>query len=127
MPFPLRWPAAALCLPLGLASGCASPRLPPEVAAVDVSTSPPAAAGLDPSRCQSLGGVVGQAGAGFRGWVPGEDVEVTALNDLRRRAASLGANFVQHDPPVRGVAGNVGTDTIPTTVKGTAYRCERMK
>jgi hypothetical protein len=118
----LRWPAIALA---PLLFGCASAHLSPEAAAVELSPSPPAQAGLDPSHCQALAVLVGQAGDGFRGWVPGQDVVTTAMNDLRKQAAALGANYVQHDPPVPGTPGNMGSSTIPTTVRGTAYRCDR--
>jgi hypothetical protein len=118
----LRWRVVALA---SLVPGCATARLSPEAAAVDVSTNPPSQSGLDPAHCQSLGVLVGSAGDGFRGWVPGQDVVTTAINDLRKQAAALGANYVQHGAPQLGVPGNTGSSTTPTTVSGIAYRCDR--
>lgn len=115
---PLRWRAAALS-PLLL--GCATGRLSPQAAAIDVSASPPSQSGSDPRHCQWLGSLVGRAG-----WVPSQDLVTSAMNDLRKQAAVLGANYLQHDPPHLGVSGNVGSSSTPTTVSGIAYRCDRV-
>ncbi len=48
------------------------------------------------------------------------------MNDLRNKAAELGANFVQHDTPTMGQAGSDnGSTTSTATVSGTAYLCEQ--
>jgi hypothetical protein len=56
--------------------------------------------------------------------VSNEELVRFAMNDLRNRAAKLGANYIQHDSPQLGVAGGDGGSTTSTaTVSGTAYLC----
>jgi hypothetical protein len=43
-----------------------------------------------------------------------------AMNDLRNKAAKVGADYVQHDPPQMG-QGDGTTTTV--TISGTAYKC----
>lgn len=65
---------------------------------------------------------MGRGGGTFGGsWVSNESLIEHVMNDLRK-AADLGANFVQHDSPTMGQGGGDGGSTTTTaTVSGTAY------
>jgi len=74
-----------------------------------------------PSQCQALGYVVGHGGGTFGGGlISNEELIEYAMNDLRNKAAELGGNYIQHDPPTLGQGD--GTTTT-ATITGTAYRC----
>ncbi len=113
--------AAALFL-----AGCATADLTNEGAQVATSNTAPSAEGYDPHRCRSLGFVVGRGGGSFGGaWISNEDLVKYAMNDLRNKAAEMGANYIQHDTPQMGVAGDQnGTTTSTVTISGTAYHCD---
>lgn len=93
-------------------SGCAVHTLTSQGAKVVASSAPPEA------NCQMLGRVVGQS----QGMFPGEDVVKYAHNDLRNKAAKLGANYVQIDdsekPGFEDKQGDFGY-----SVRGNAYLC----
>jgi hypothetical protein len=89
----------------------------------------PASQGFDTSRCHSLGAVVGVAGgkAAAPYIFSNQDLARYALNDLRTKAAALGANYVQNESPQFDTGGGsyYGGGAISTaSVKGTAYHCE---
>jgi hypothetical protein len=109
------------------ATGCRTAGLSPSGAQVATSQSAPLDSGWDPASCRSLGYVVGRGGGSFSGgWLTNEDLIAYAMNDLRNRAANLGANFIQHDSPTMGQAGNNnGTTTTTATISGTAYICDQ--
>lgn len=74
-----------------------------------------------PAQCTALGYVVGHGGGTFGGGlIANDDLIEYAMNDLRNKAAELGGNYVQHDPPTLG-QGDGTTTTV--TITGTAYRC----
>jgi hypothetical protein len=99
---------------LGLA-GCATAALSPQGAQVAVTRNPPT------PDCVTAGYLVGEGGGTFGGkWISNDSLLQYALNDLRNKAAKLGANYVQTDPPQLG-SGHGTTSTA--TITGTAYRC----
>lgn len=101
-----------LCL---ASAGCATHALSPAGAQVAATRNAPG------SDCKSLKYIVGKGGGTFGGGViANEDLIEYAMNDLRNKAAELGANYVQHDPPQMG-HGDGTTTTV--TISGTAYRC----
>jgi len=98
-----------------LTSACATSALSPKGAKVVVTRNAP---GGD---CTSLKYIVGRGGGTFGGgWIANDDLVDYAMNDLRNKAADVGANYVQHDPPQMG-HGDGTTTTV--TISGTAYRC----
>lgn len=101
---------------MGLAVGaCGTAALSPEGARVAVTRNPPAA------DCKSVGYLVGEGGGSFGGaMIRNDDLIEYAMNDLRNKAAKLGATYVQSDPPQLG--SEKGT-TSTVTITGTAYRC----
>ncbi len=102
--------ATAFALP-----GCATEALSPEGAHVAVTRNPPT------PDCTPAGYIVGEGGGTFGGkWLKNDSLIEYAMNDLRNKAAQLGANYVQSDPPTLGEGH--GTTTT-ATVTGTAYRC----
>ena len=97
------------------AVGCSTPALSPQGASVAVSRNPA------PSTCTSVGYLVGEGGGTFGGsWISNDDLVNYAMNDLRNKAANLGATYVQSDPPQ---LGNGKGTTTTVTITGTAYRC----
>jgi hypothetical protein len=107
---------------------CAHARLSPQGARVSASSGTAAEEGFEPSSCTSLGFVVGRGGGAFGGgWMANDALVEAAMNDLRNKAASLGANYIKYDSPQLGVAGGSGSTTTSTaTVSGMAYRCARV-
>lgn len=74
-----------------------------------------------PSECKALGYVVGRGGGTFGGGlITNEELIEYAMNDIRNKAAELGGNYLQHDPPTLGQGD--GTTTT-ATITGTAYAC----
>jgi hypothetical protein len=106
---------AALALSV-LSAGCATASLSRQGAKVAATRNPP---GPD---CTALKYLVGKGGGTFGGdMVPNEDLVEYAMNDLRNKAAKLGADYIQHDPPMMGAGPKGVTTTV--TISGTAYRC----
>jgi hypothetical protein len=104
---------------------CSRAELSSKGAQVITSQSAPIDSGYDPKTCKHLGIVIGNGGGAFGGgYMSNESLVEYALNDLRNKAANLGANFVQHDAPQFGVAGDHGSTTTTATVTGNAYDCE---
>jgi hypothetical protein len=103
---------AAMSAPL---AGCATEALSPEGAHVAITRNPPT------PDCAPAGYLVGEGGGTFGGkWISNDSLIEYAMNDLRNKAAKLGANYVQSDPPTLG--DGHGTTTT-ATITGTAYRC----
>ena len=91
------------------------PALSPEGARVVISRNPP------PEGCAAAEYLVGSGGGTFGGGYIANDQLITyAMNDLRNKAAAVGADYVQSDPPQLG--SGKGTTTT-ATITGTAYRC----
>jgi hypothetical protein len=106
--------AALVALAAGSA-GCATSALSPSGSRVAATRNPP------PTDCVSLKYIVGKGGGAFGGGaIANEDLIEYAMNDLRNKAAEVGANYVQHDPPQLG--SREGTTTT-ATITGTAYKC----
>lgn len=105
-----------LCLALGcLLSACQTASLSNGGAAVAPTRDPL------PPQCKTLGLLVGKGGGAFGGaYISNEDLIDYAMNDLRNKAANLGATHIRHDPPQLGEGD--GT-TTSVTITGTAYAC----
>ncbi len=108
-----------------LFSGCRMAELTPQGAEVATSQSAPVDSGWKHASCRSLGYLVGRGGGtGGGAYISNEQLVEFAMNDLRNKAAGLGANFIQHDSPQLGVSGGDGGSVTSTaTVSGTAYLC----
>jgi hypothetical protein len=104
-----------LVLSAGALPGCLTTSLSDGGAKVAVSRNPA------PAGCAPAGYVTGEGGGTFGGeYISNDDLIEYAMNDLRNKAADLGANFIQQDPPQLG-SGRGTTTTV--TITGTAYRC----
>lgn len=122
-----RFGAAGLAV---LLLACRTAELSGKGADVVTSQSAPIDSGFDPKSCKHLGFIVGKGGGAFGGaWIANEELVNYAMNDLRNQAAARGANFVQHDTPQMGVAGdgNGGSSTTTATVSGNAYYCSDQR
>jgi hypothetical protein len=98
-----------------IVSGCSAASLSAEGAKVAASRNPA------PPGCAPAGYIIGKGGGTFGGaYISNESLIGYAMNDLRNKAAALGANYVQQDPPELGEGR--GT-TTSVTITGTAYRC----
>lgn len=108
---------------------CSTAELSKKGAEIVTSQSAPVDSGYDPKSCKHLGFVIGKGGGALGGeFIANENLVGYAMNDLRNKAANLGANFIQHDSPQMGVSGsNNGTNTTTATVSGNAYFCSGAK
>lgn len=108
-----------------LALGCRTAQLSGGGSQVQIGPSAPVDYGYDPASCKPLGYISGRGGGSFGGgWISNDRLVEYAMNDLRNKAAELGANFVQHESPQMGIAGDKdGVTTSTATVSGTAYKC----
>jgi Domain of unknown function (DUF4156) len=74
-----------------------------------------------PPQCETLGLLTGKGGGTLGGaYISNENLIDYAMNDLRNKAADLGATHIRHDPPQLGEGD--GT-TTSVTITGTAYAC----
>lgn len=119
---------SALTLLIG---GCAS--IPADPQAARVIASPNAA----PKGCKYVGQVVGNQGNFFTGgFTSNRNLEEGAMNDLRNKAARLGANYIQLVTNRAGVTGSTsgafgnnggfvsgGSEQTNVTNLGNAYIC----
>jgi hypothetical protein len=98
---------------------------------VIVSPNPP------PKGCKYIGQVVGNQGNAFSGgFTSNENLEQGAMNDLRNKASSLGANYVQLITNRAGNTGGVrqsrqfgvsgGMAQTNVTNVGNAYSCSNV-
>lgn len=117
------WVFFALCLVIG----CRAAQLSGGGANVQIGPSAPVDYGYDPASCKPLGYIVGRGGGSFGGgWHSNDQLVEYAMNDLRNKAAELGGNFVQHESPQMGIAGDKnGVTTSTATVSGSAFLCTR--
>jgi hypothetical protein len=120
-----RWLRAVFLGPLLVSAlACRYPGLGPNAHAVDVTTLPP------PASCTRVADIRGRAGTT---WPPAElfpeppiepqnsnDLLRYAMNDLRNRAADLGANYVQRSAPTLSAPWG---RTTHAAYAGVAYRC----
>lgn len=78
-----------------------------------------------PADCRVLGEVVGSQGNVFSGdFTSNENLMVGARNDLRNKAAALGANTVQVQQSLNATHP-YSAGAVKTTLVGTAYSCPR--
>ena len=119
----MRQLSSILIAPLtcGALLSCSTAELSPEGAKVAMSNSSPAEEGYDPAGCRSLGPLIGKGGGAFGGGLISNDTLVEyAMNDLRNKAAELGANYVRYDSAQMGVSGSQnGTTTTTAGTTGT--------
>ncbi len=100
---------------LGIVSGCKTASLTEQGARVAPTRD------ALPPECKTLGLVTATGGGTFGGgMVSNEKLIEYAMNDLRNKAAKLGATHVRHDEPQLG-QGDGTTTTV--TLTGTAYNC----
>ena len=108
-----------------LAMGCAHEPLTP--AGARVAVTPSASASTAPRRpgCRRRGTIVGvSASACGSGWKSKHILLASALDDLRNKAAAIGADYVEEHTPEFGWSGEFhGTSTSSAAVQGIAYRC----
>lgn len=110
-----------------LVSSCASIPADPQAARIIASPNPA------PKGCKYLGQVVGNQGNFFTGgFTSNRNLEEGAMNDLRNKAARLGANYVQIVSNRAGVTGSMSgshgymsgsTEQTNVTNLGNAYLC----
>ncbi|MCG5055363.1 MAG: DUF4156 domain-containing protein [Myxococcales bacterium] len=106
-------------------SGCATERLSQQGSTVFADLSPPTSAGYAPGQCVPRGTVVGKGGGSFGGaLVSNEALVEFAMNDIRNKAATLGANYVHYAAPQFGTSGGQGgSDVSSAMITGTAFQC----
>lgn len=107
--------------------GCASIPLEPHAQRVLASPNPA------PKSCKYVGQVVGNQGNFFTGaWTSNRNLEEGAMNDMKNRAASMGANYIQLVTNRAGITGSVSSfngqlggssEQTNVTNLGNAYRC----
>ncbi|KTC93387.1 DUF4156 domain-containing protein [Legionella cincinnatiensis] len=114
-----------------LISSCASISADPQTARIIASPSPV------PKGCKYLGQVVGNQGNFFTGsFTSNRNLEEGAMNDLKNKAAKLGANYIQLVTNRAGVTGSMSgsfnshggfmsgsTEQTNVTNLGNAYFC----
>jgi hypothetical protein len=106
---------ATLVLVLGCLPACTTAALSPAGADVAPTRDPL------PPECETVGLLVGKGGGTFGGaYLPNDALIEYAMNDIRNKAADLGATHIRHDPPQLGMGD--GT-TTSVTITGTAYSC----
>jgi hypothetical protein len=110
------------------ATACSYPSLAPGAKDVTVTTHAP------PSSCERIATIRGGAGTT---WPPPPSVEAWpeeagdkllgyAMNDLRNRAAAVGANYVHRSEPTLTRDGLYGDTIRYGEYAGFAYRCPRQ-
>lgn len=105
----------ASALGISLLAGCSTASLSPRGAKVVATRNAP------DKTCTAIKYLVGHGGGSFGGgMIANDDLVEYAMNDLRNKAAKVGADYVQHDPPQMG-QGDGTTTTV--TISGTAYKC----
>ncbi|HYF97435.1 MAG TPA: DUF4156 domain-containing protein [Coxiellaceae bacterium] len=110
-----------LSLAIGLTlCACSSIPLEPQAQHVLVTPNPPS------KKCYYLGQVLGNQGNFFTGgWTSNPNLEAGAMNDMKNKAAKLGANYVQIITSRQGNTGqnNGAYQQTNITDIGNAYKC----
>jgi|GEM_PF-231897 len=107
-----------------LLEACSSTPLNPSASKVVVSEIPPIGA-----NCKLLGQITGHQGNFVSGeWTSNEELEKGALNDLKNKAADMGANYLEILTTRQGGTGAVGAvvgfnDETNITNSANAYKC----
>lgn len=104
-------------------AGCSSMELTSEAQQVVLSPNNP------PQGCKYVGSVTGNQGNFLTGaFTSNANLEQGAMNDIKNKAAKLGANYVQLITNRAGVTGNQsgGSSQTNVTYTGNAYNCPRL-
>lgn len=97
-------------------AGCAATTATPQGASVEITTE-------RPNNCRAVGEVVGSQGNVFSGdFTSDEKLMQGARNDLRNKAAAMGANVVQIQN-VQNSRHPYSAGTVKSTVIGVAFTC----
>ena len=112
-------------------AGCSAIPLDPEAQKIVVSPN------QVPVGCKYLGQVVGNQGNFFSGeYTSNKNLEIGAMNDIKNKAAKLGANYVQLITNRAGSTGSIsgsssgfggGASQTNVTNLGNAYHCAPAK
>ena len=102
--------------------GCQSTPLNPQAQRVIISPNAP------PKGCHYVGEVTGNQGNFFTGgFTSNQNLEQGALNDIKNKAAALGANYVQTISNRAGVTGAQGGQQQTNVVyTGNGYFCKKL-
>lgn len=105
------------CVGLG---SCASIALKPHAHRVIASKTPA------PKGCKYIGSVVGSQGGLLVGaYTSNKNLAEGSMNDLKNKAADIGANYVQIEADRAGFTHSEGSGgQTDVTVTGNAYRCD---
>jgi hypothetical protein len=108
--------------------GCSAIKLNPNAHRV-IATRTPA-----PKGCKYVGSVVGSQGGAFTGgWTSNKNLAEGSMNDMKNKAANMGANYVQIEADRAGVTGSGGgasglgagsLEQTDVTWNGNAYYCD---
>lgn len=115
---------AIVALPFLLGACASTTTLTDSGSKVVLSDIPPIGA-----NCRLLGQVIGKQGDFITGeWTSNEDLEAGGLNDLKNKAAAMGANYVELLTTRSGGTGAFGavvgfSDETNITNSGNAYKC----
>lgn len=103
---------------LALLAGCSATPVSQQGAAVELTTE-------RPKNCKLLGEVIGSQGNAFSGdFTSDEKLMQGARNDLRNKAATMGANVVQVQS-AQNSTHPYSAGAIKSTVIGAAFACPR--
>jgi hypothetical protein len=102
-------------------SACSAVRLSPEAIKVRLTNQ-------EPKGCEYLGEISGSQGNAISGgWTSNDNLAEGARNDLKNRAAKLGANVVHilasRDSTTYGGFGVFGGSKTSSNMEGVAYKC----
>ena len=109
-----------------LLAGCAAKTVAPQSTHVLVTPN------KAPSNCRFIGMIQGDQGNWFTGpWTPNKNLEQGAMNDLRNKAAALGANYVELVTNRASGTGSAfeGSGSMQQTgviTMGNAYSCPAL-
>ncbi len=113
-------------------AGCSAIQLTPGAERIIASKNPA------PKGCKFLGSVIGSQGGAFvGGYTSNKNLAEGSMNDLRNKAAGMGANYVQLETDRAGVTGS-GSGSVSyghgfmsshqaqtdVTLTGNAYYCK---
>lgn len=116
--------ALAILAGVGL-MGCSAVQLNPNAHRVIASRN------AAPKGCKFLGSVVGSQGNFFTGgWTSNKNLAEGSMNDMKNKAANMGANYVQIEADRAGMTGssdiygNGSLGQTDVTWNGNAYYCD---
>lgn len=106
--------------------GCAAKNITPTATHIIVSPN------KAPENCRFIGMVQGDQGNWFTGgWTPNKNLEAGAMNDLRNKAAEMGANYVElitnrASSTGSGFEGSGSVHQTGVVAMGNAYACPKI-